>query len=220
MPPPFQLHIDELDLSVSALVDKPATPDYALSLAHGAGAPMTHPFMEGLATELANQGILTIRFNFPYMELGRRSPGSPKQAQAAIRTVIEFLDGEIGNLPVFIGGKSYGGRMSSELVSSESDLPVTGLIFYGFPLHAPGRPGKDRGDHLKSIGKPMLFLQGTRDNLAEKDLMDEVVKSLSNAKLVWFEDANHSFKVPKRAGISPDEMLASLARQTRQFMDS
>ena len=186
-----------------------------LVLAHGAGAGMNHPFMERLSEKLLGVGIATFRFNFSYMEKGSKRPDSPKKAHAAIlsayATCINY-----SSLPRFISGKSFGGRMASQLLADQ-DLDAKGLIFFGFPLHTPGKEGIKRADHLKTVNVPMLFLQGTRDTLAKVDLMKAVCDPLDLASLVFFEGADHSFKTLKRSGISEDEVLSDLVRTVKDW---
>jgi predicted alpha/beta-hydrolase family hydrolase len=173
-------------------------------VAHGAGAPATHPWMNTLATKLAEVGIEVFRFNFPYIEKGRKAPGSPKEAQEAWMEAIAQVDKKSGP-PLFLAGKSYGGRMGSHLLS-EYDYPdVKGIIYFGFPLHAPGKPGIDRAAHLKDIDCPQLFIQGTKDSLADIKLMRKVAGKLPEGTLVEIPEGDHSLKrkgVPEPAGLA------------------
>jgi uncharacterized protein len=165
----------------------------ALVVAHGAGAGMDHPFIAGFCEELAGAGVSALRFNFPYMEAGRRSPGSPKDATAAFAAVFEEATSRTGGRPVFAGGKSYGGRMAS--MAAADGMPAAGLVFLGYLLHAPGRADQPRDEHLYGLEVPMLFLQGTKDPFADSDVLGEVLRKLGKrATYVAFEDAGHSFE--------------------------
>ncbi|MEQ9424579.1 MAG: alpha/beta hydrolase [Cyclobacteriaceae bacterium] len=191
----------------------------SIILTHGAGAGMEHPFMTNLAEQLALSGINVFRFNFPYIERGKRVPGSPKENQQAIIDAVKELEGS--NQPLFVGGKSYGGRMASHCAADNAIQTVKGLVFFGFPLHAPGRDSKDRASHLADVGIPMLFLQGTGDKLANIDLISEVNDELgSKATLKTFQSADHSFKMPKKLGIDQLSMTRQLADQTQLWMKS
>jgi len=204
--------------TVSALWRRPDKAAFALVLAHGAGAGMQHAFMAGLAEALSGEGVATLRFQFPYMEKGRKRPDSPRIAQQAVEAAVRRAREMTGDLPLFAGGKSFGGRMTSQLAAEEGLDGVAGLVFYGFPLHAAGRPGNERAAHLTSVPQPMLFLQGTRDRLAEVDLMQEVCRKLPAATLLFVEDGDHSFRMLKRAGISDEAVIRQLARSTREWM--
>jgi predicted alpha/beta-hydrolase family hydrolase len=185
-----------------------------LVLAHGAGAGMEHPFMEELAMSLAERNIATMRFNFPYMEAGKKRPDTPAVAHQAVEAALKYaLKLTKKKLPVFLSGKSFGGRMSSQYLSEHDDAPVHGIIFFGFPLHAPGKPGIERGEHLKKIRRPMLFLSGTRDEFARLDLLKKVLKKLPTATLVKIENANHGFKAPGKK-----DVIAILAEETENWI--
>jgi len=165
----------------------------ALVVAHGAGAGMDHPFIEGFCEELADSGVSALRFNFPYLEAGRKSPGSPKDATAAVVAAVEAATTRTGGRPVFAGGKSYGGRMAS--LAAADGMPAAGLVFLGYPLHAPGRTDQVRDAHLYELTQPMLFLQGTKDPFADPDVLRGVLRTLGKrATSVPFEDAGHSFE--------------------------
>jgi predicted alpha/beta-hydrolase family hydrolase len=200
--------------AVSAVILEPASCTAMMTLAHGAGAGMNHTFMVRLAQALAERSIGTIRFNFPYMEQGKKRPDMPPTAHKAIEEVIEYTSKHYPALPLFVSGKSFGGRMSSQLLAKKTYSQVKGIIFYGFPLHPAGAPAIDRADHLRDITIPMLFLQGTRDALAEWSLITKVSASLSTAKLVSFEGADHSFKAKKT------ELIPELADATQSFIQS
>src|SRR5260370_18564007 len=185
---------------------------WLLGLAHGAGAGMSHPFMEKLADELAGVGAATFRYQFPYMEQRRRVPDQPTvlttTVVAAVRAAAEAAPG----LPLFAGGKSIGGRMTSQAAAQHPLDGVRGLVFFGFPLHPPNRPGTKRADHLAKITMPMLFLQGPRDTLADLKLLRPVCGKLgSRARLYVIETADHSFHVLKSSGRSDAEVVRELA---------
>jgi predicted alpha/beta-hydrolase family hydrolase len=193
---------------VSGLLIAPRDARAAYVLAHGAGAGMTHPFMAAAADGLAARGIATLRFQFPSMERGARRVDSPAVAQATVRAAVAEAARAMPGMPLFAGGKSFGGRMTSQAQAEAPLAGVRGLAFLGFPLHAAGRPSAERAAHLDRISIPMLFLQGSRDALASLDLLRPVVARLGKrATLAVFEHADHSFHVPARAG-SDAEVLA------------
>ncbi|MDN3657461.1 alpha/beta hydrolase [Ferruginibacter paludis] len=166
-------------------------------LAHGAGAGMNHTFMVTLSNALALKGIGTFRFNFPFMEKKKPRPDTPAVAHQAIAAAVAKAQQLFPSLPLFVAGKSFGGRMSSQYLSEYKNAAVKGTIFYGFPLHPAGKPSTDRAEHLKLVKQPMLFLQGTKDALATWELIEPVCKSLKRATLVKIEGADHSFKAGK-----------------------
>jgi predicted alpha/beta-hydrolase family hydrolase len=182
------------------------------AFAHGAGASMRHPFMERVAFHLAEGGIATLRYNFPYMEAGRQRPDPPGVLEATVRAAIDAAAELANDVPLLAGGKSMGGRMTSQALAKRTDARVRGIVFVGFPLHQPGKPAMDRAAHLYDIQVPMLFLQGTRDSLANIDLMTQLCDSLGNrATLHIIDDADHSFAVPKRTGKTSDDVYRELA---------
>ncbi len=172
-----------------------------MTLAHGAGAGMDHPFMENLAEALAAYHISTLRFNFPFTEAGKRRPDVPAVAHKTIEAAIQKAYNVEPSLPIVSAGKSFGGRMTSQYLAANPGSIVRGIIFYGFPLHPAGKPSMDRAAHLKEIKLPMLFLQGSRDALASPDLVEPLTSSMSNTKLIEFEGADHSFKSGKNNNI-------------------
>ena len=184
--------------SVSAEVTEAGQMTAIMTLAHGAGAGMHHPFMVSLATELASLGIGTLRFNFPYMENKKGRPDTPAVAHQSVAAAIASATDLFPTLPLFPAGKSFGGRMTSQFLSKGSPVAVKGAVFFGFPLHAPGKPSMDRAEHLPQVKVPMLFLQGSRDEFAEWKLIESVCARLDASTLTRFEGANHSFKVAKR----------------------
>ena len=196
---------------VSALLDRPPDAWLLYVLAHGAGAGMQHRFLESMARALSVRGVATLRYQFPYMEAGAKRPDSPAVAEAAVRGAVELATELAGGIPVVAGGKSFGGRMTSG--AAARSLPgVRGLVFLGFPLHPPGKPGTERADHLDSVVVPMLFLQGTRDQFAQLDLVTTVCRRLgTRATLHLIEDGDHSFNVPKRTGRGSAAVMDELA---------
>ena len=187
--------------SISLLEVSPSDARAVVVLAHGAGAGMKHRFMEALAMGLAELSIATVRFNFPYVENGRKRPDAPGIAEKAVEKVMEYAHTRFPKLPLFLAGKSFGGRMSSQLLSKYSPPWVRGIIFYGFPLHPTGAPGTDRAKHLSLVKVPMLFLSGTKDTLADMSLLEGVIKTLPKAQLIKFEGADHSFNRAKTDNI-------------------
>lgn len=204
--------------TVSALLELPGDAFALLVLAHGAGAGMRHPFMETVARELGEQGVATLRYQFPYLEAGKKRPDRPPVAMDAVRAAVQTALGWCPDLPCFAGGKSFGGRMTSQ-AAAEGMLPgVAGLVFFGFPLHAPNRPGIARAEHLARVGVPLLFLQGSRDAFADLGLLRPVLADLPGTpELHVISDADHSFKVPKRAGREPGAIIAELAARTASW---
>ena len=182
---------------VSGISLIPADASLILVLAHGAGAGMQHFFMEDLANQLAANGIATFRYNLHYMEHGKKRPDPPAIAHKTISMVADYVHTNYPSLKIYLSGKSFGGRMSSQLMAKSPLDYVHGLIFYGFPLHAIGKDGVERAEHLSEINVPMLFLQGTKDKLARLDLIESVTADLSNTQLTILEGADHSFKVKK-----------------------
>jgi uncharacterized protein len=201
---------------VSGLLALPAKARACYVLAHGAGAGMTHPFMDAVAAELAERGIATLRYQFPYMEKGGKRPDPPALAQAAVRAAVAEAARVAPKLPLFAGGKSFGGRMTSQAQAAKPLGGVLGLVFLGFPLHPAKKPSRERAKHLSDVKVPMLFLQGTRDALAELSELEPACEALEpRATLTLFQDADHSFHVPARSGRTDAavraEMLDALA---------
>ena len=194
--------------SVSALLIQPKDARACFVFAHGAGAGMTHSFMEQAAAGLAGRGIATLRYQFPYMEKASRRPDPPAIAHAAVRAAVAQAARKCPGLPLIAGGKSFGGRMTSQAQAKAPLAGVRGLAFLGFPLHAAGKPSIDRADHLTEVDVPMLFLQGTNDKLAEMQLLKPVVERLKPlATLHVIEAADHSFHVPARSGRNDREVM-------------
>src|SRR5881296_1721699 len=192
---------------VSGLLQAPREARACCVLAHGAGAGMTHPFMTAIAKGLAERGTATLRYQFPYMEQGSKRPDAPKLAQATVRAAVLEESRLLPELALFAGGKSFGGRMTSQ-AQAASPLPgVRGLVFLGFPLHPPGQPSNERAKHLLDVKIPLLFLQGTRDDFAHLPLLESLCKQLgARATLKLFQDADHSFHVPARTGRKDSEI--------------
>lgn len=211
--------------SVSGLLQLPAQARACLVVAHGAGAGMQHPFMGQVATGLAERGIGTLRYQFPYMQKGSRRPDPPKVCHATVRAAIAMASRLAPSLPLLAGGRSFGGRMTSQAQAAAPLPGVRGLVFLGFPLHPSRQPSDTRADHLSSVQIPMLFLQGTRDELAVLELLEPVVRRLGDlATLKLFADANHSFHVPARTGRNDaqvrSEMLDAVASWTESIIKS
>ena len=206
---------------VSALLMRPAKARWILALAHGAGAGMMHPFLEKLARKLAEAGVATLRYQFPYMEQRRRMPDSPTVAAATVAAAVRSAAETVPGLPVLAGGKSFGGRMSSQAASQQLLEGVRGLVFFGFPLHPPNKPGTKRAEHLAKVPMPMLFLQGTRDTLANLSLLKPICSSLgSRATLHVIESADHSFHVVKSSGKTDADVLRELAQTTASWAEN
>jgi uncharacterized protein len=204
---------------VSGLWLKPAKARASLVLAHGAGAGMAHASMTALATGLAARGIATLRYQFPYMERGSKRPDRAALAHAAVRAAAAKALQLAGKLPLFAGGKSFGGRMTSQAQAIAALPGVRGLVFFAFPLHLAGKPAVARAIHLSEVDVPMLFLQGTRDALAELDLLRPVVAGLGvRATLVLAPDADHAFHVPAKTGRKDADVLAALLDAAAAWM--
>jgi predicted alpha/beta-hydrolase family hydrolase len=202
--------------TVSGLLQKPASVEACYVFAHGAGAGMDHTFMEAIAQGLAERGIATLRFNFPFMEQGSKRPDSPAVAHAAIRATVAEAARHMPDVPLFAGGKSYGGRMSTQAQAAEPLPGVQGIVLVGFPLHPAGKPSTDRAAHLTDVKLPMLFLQGTRDALADLDLITRTTASLGKkATLHIVDGADHAFHVLVRSGRTDaqvrEELLDTMA---------
>ena len=204
---------------VSGVLMLPDAARALLVFAHGAGAGMHHNFMETMAAKLAEARIGTFRFQFPYMERGGSRPDPKPDLLGTVRSAVAEAARRAGGLPLFAGGKSMGGRMTSMACAEETLEGVRGLIFFGFPLHAPGKPSTERAEHLNSVGVPMLFLQGTRDEFADLSLLMPVIKRLNKrATLHVIEHADHSFHVPKSSGRNDDDVLKELRDAVAEFV--
>jgi predicted alpha/beta-hydrolase family hydrolase len=196
---------------VSAILTAPARPKGLYVFAHGAGAGIRHRFMEAVAERLDEHGLATFRYQFPYMEAGRRAPNPAPVLVKTVRSAVAEAAKLLPGVRLVAGGKSMGGRMTSTAAAEEPLPGVLGLAFFGFPLHAAGRPSADRGAHLRDVRLPMLFLQGTRDKLAELDLLSPLLATLRpKPRLELVEEGDHSFHVPKRTGKTDDGVLDDL----------
>ena len=187
--------------------------------AHGAGAGMRHAFMAAFAEGLAERRIATLRYDFPYMEKGSKRPDPPAVAHAAVRAAVAEAAAKAEGLPLFAGGKSFGGRMTSQAQAKAPLAGVRGLVFVGFPLHPAGKPGIERADHLSGVALPMLFLQGTRDELADLALIGGVVEGLGErATLALFDDADHAFHVRARSGSNDAQLREAMLDRTADWI--
>jgi predicted alpha/beta-hydrolase family hydrolase len=222
MTPPEELRFRASESSgdVSALLLRPGDARWLLVVAHGAGAGMRHPFMQGVAERLAERRIATFRYQFPYIEAGKRRPDVPRILMATVRSAVAAAAETTGDFSLLAGGKSLGGRMTAS-AAAEAALPgVRGLVFFGFPLHAPGKRGSERGAHLADVSMPMLFLQGTRDSLADLELLRPLVADVGErATLHVVADADHGFHVPKRSGCDDADVLDELADATAEWAE-
>jgi uncharacterized protein len=196
---------------VSGLLLVPDRPKACVVLAHGAGAGMAHPFMAAMATGMHDRGLATLRYQFPSMENGSRRPDRPSVAQAAVRAAVDEAGLRLPGLPLFAGGKSFGGRMTSQAQAESPLSNVRGIVLLGFPLHPANKPSVGRAVHLFGVELPMLFLQGDRDALANPVLINQVVEAIGDtATLVTFADADHSFHVPARTGRTDKQVMADV----------
>jgi predicted alpha/beta-hydrolase family hydrolase len=204
---------------VSARLELPAHARACYVLAPGAGAGMDHPFLSAAAATLATLGIATLRYQFPYMERGARRPDAPPLCHATVRAAVALAAQLAPGLPLFAGGRSFGGRMSSQAQALEPLPGVRGLVFLGFPLHPAGSPGETRARHLERVQLPMLFVQGTRDALAERALVSALAARLgTRATLGFVEDADHAFHVPARGGRTDAEVRSALLHTAAAWM--
>ena len=208
----LSLEVSPVIGAVTAEYTIPDAPKHIMTLAHGAGAGMQHAFMVGLASSLAEVGIATLRFNFPFTEHMKGRPDTPAVAHATIAAAIAHARESYPGLPLYAAGKSFGGRMSSQYLAANPGVKVKGIVFYGFPLHPAGKPGIERAEHLHEIKTRMLFLQGTKDDLAVWDLISSVCASLPKATLVKIDGANHMFKAGKR------DVMAELVEATKGWV--
>ena len=205
--------------TVSGLWLAPKNARACLVLAHGAGAGMAHPSMAAIAEGLEERGVATLRFQFPYMERGSKRVDSPRVAHAAVRAAVSEARRRAGTLPLFAGGKSFGGRMTSQTQAEAPLEDVRGLVFFGFPLHPAGAPSVERAAHLKDVGMAMLFLQGSNDPLADVSLMRPAVAALGRrATLRLFADADHSFHVTKRSGRTNAAVMGEVLDVAAEWM--
>src|SRR5688572_5271860 len=214
----IQLQVGERVGVVEGLLQVPASPALLYVFAHGAGAGMRHPFMAQIATRLQELRAATLRYQFPYMQSGRGRPDVPAVLEATVRATIREGRALLPDVPLIAGGKSMGGRMTSQLLAKEPDLPVKGIAFVGFPLHQRNKPGRARAAHLFDVVQPMLFVQGTRDALADLALLKEVTAELgSKAVLHIIDGADHSFGAPKKSGRTAADIQQEIARAIVEF---
>lgn len=212
--------LDGEEQRVSGLFERPSNARACYVMAHGAGAGMTHAFMAQMAAGLAERGVATLRFQFPYMESGAKRTDSPKVAQAAVRAAVAEASRLARDLPLFAGGKSFGSRMTSQAQADSPLIGVRGLIFLGFPLHTAGSPSDGRAVHLAEVQIPMLFLQGTRDQLADAALMKTVVATLGiRARLAMQEGADHMFHVLVRSGRTDSQVQAAMLDEMAAWIE-
>jgi len=215
----MELQIPTPHGDVAGLALLPAGAEWLYVLAHGAGAGMRHHFMEAIAGRLADHAVGTLRYEYPYMSAGSKRPDPARKNEAVTRAVCEFAGREFANLKLCAGGKSMGGRMTSQAQAAAPLARIEALVFLGFPLHAPGRPAAARGEHLEGVNIPMLFFQGTRDTLADLTLLEPICSALGDrATLHIIAGADHSFAVLKRSGRTADEVLDEIAQTTASWL--
>ncbi len=216
----LRIAVPEFATEVSGILLRPARPRALYVLAHGAGAGMRHAFMESIALQLATRGIATLRYQFPYVEAASRRIDPEPKLLATVRAAVEAGRSAAAGVTLVAGGKSMGGRMTSRAAAAAPLEGVAGIVFLGFPLHPAGQPGRSRADHLAQVPHPMLFLQGTRDSLADLDLLTPIVAKLApRATLHVVEGADHGFHVLKRSGRTDDAVLAELAETTSAWVE-
>ncbi|MCA9291764.1 MAG: alpha/beta fold hydrolase [Phycisphaerales bacterium] len=207
-----EIDVPDVSRAVDAVWQRPDDARLALVLAHGAGAGMHHPFMTRLADALTERAVAVLRYQFPYMQAGSRRPDPPRTLVATVRAAVDHVAHLAPDLPRFAGGKSMGGRMTTTAAAAPPGLDVRGLVCVGFPLHPAKRPGTGRATHLRTVALPLLFLQGTRDALADLDLLRPIVAALGpRACLHIVDGADHGFAVLKRSGRTADEVMTELA---------
>lgn len=220
----LRIPVSERAGAVSALIERPRGAHALLALAHGAGADMHHRFMEAAVAALAREGVATLRYQFPYSEAGKKRPDHRSHLVATVRAAAAAATREARGLPLLAGGKSMGGRMTSLAIADETDGrfdAVRGVVFFGFPLHPAGSPSDERAEHLARVPQPLLFLQGSRDRLADLDRLRPQLRALGRrARLHVIDEGDHSFHVPKRTGRSDEDVLAELAALVAKWADA
>jgi len=217
---PVKIKVSDKIGDVSGLFYSPGEPKSITVFAHGAGAGMKAKFMEAVSLALANRNIATLRFNFPYIENGKKIPDPKPVATAAVAAAVQKAVKLCPNVPVFGSGKSFGGRMTSTAASEGMVPELKGIIFFGFPLHAPGKPSNERAEHLYKVNIPMLFLQGTRDALANMDLLKPVIKKIGKkAELFIIEGADHSFHLTKEYKMKDSEAMEIMCDEVNRWME-
>jgi len=218
MPAELSFVASEEKGEVDAILIRPKKPVAVLILAHGAGANLRHVHMTNIAEALAVVGIATLRFNFPYMQQGKPRTDNIPTCVQTFASAIRLTRNKVRHLPMYIGGHSFGGRMSSHYMAETADDRVSGLVYFSFPLHNAKKPATKRADHLPTILKPMLFLSGTRDGLADLSLLKPIVQTLDNGKLHELDTADHSFKILKRTRQSSEDVYTEASRVTADWM--
>jgi len=218
MPAELSFVASEEKGEVDAILIRPKKPVAVLILAHGAGANLRHVHMTNIAEALAVVGIATLRFNFPYMQQGKPRTDNIPTCVQTFASAIRLTRNKVRHLPMYIGGHSFGGRMSSHYMAETADDRVSGLVYFSFPLHNAKKPDTKRADHLPTILKPMLFLSGTRDGLADLSLLKPIVQTLDNGKLHELDTADHSFKILKRTRQSSEDVYTEASRVTADWM--
>lgn len=217
----IRIKVSEKSGEVSGILVMPEMAEYLLLFAHGAGAGMGHAFMEKMAGFLADVQIATLRYNFPYTEKNGKRPDYAPVLIETVQTAHSTARAYAQNLPILAGGKSMGGRMTSTAASKGLLTDVKGIVFFGFPLHAPGKPSNERAEHLYHVKAPMLFLQGSKDKLADLTLLEPVIKKLeTKATLYIVEGGDHSFHLPKTAGKKDEDIFKELAHKVKEWADS
>jgi predicted alpha/beta-hydrolase family hydrolase len=215
---PLKIEVPDIGV-VSGLWQAPARPSARLVLAHGAGAGMTHRSMVAIADGFEGLGVATLRYQFPYMEKGGKRPDRPAVAHATVRAAVEAARKRADGLPLFAGGRSFGGRMTSQAQALAPLADVQGLVFFAFPLHPAGKPSLTRAEHLVDVAIPMLFLQGSKDALAQLDLLQQTVADLGDrATMDLIADADHAFHVPAKTGRKDAEVLAASLTTAQRWM--
>lgn len=218
---PLEIQLPDARRASALLVEPEEATRLLYVLGHGAGAGMTHPFLGAVAERLARRGIATLRYQFPYMDAGRRSPDAPRVLESTVRRAIETAAETAPDLTIIAGGKSMGGRITSHVAAVDPPPHLGGLVFLGYPLHAPKKPDTKRARHLGAIRTPMLFLQGTRDNLADLGLVQSVVEDLGQkATLQVIDGGDHSFKVLKRSGRTETEVICEIVDSISEWAKS
>lgn len=216
----IQFHVSEKAGDVSGIIVLPDVVEYLYLFAHGAGAAMNHSFMEKMAGFLADQNIATFRYNFPYTEKNGKRPDHSSLLMETVKAAYQEAASRIKDIPVLAGGKSMGGRMTSMAAAKGMLKDIKGIVFFGFPLHAPGKPSDERAAHLCQVKVPMLFLQGTKDKLADLTLLKPVLEKMKNISTLYTVDGgDHSFHLPKSAGKNDEDVMKDLAKKVKEWAD-
>ena len=214
-----KIKINDETGEVSIKINASENPKYILLLAHGAGAGIFNKFLNKIASGIADKNGIVLRFNFPYMENGKKLPGRPQPNIKTVGGVISYVKKEYPQLPVFLSGKSYGGRICSHWIEQNTANEIKGIIYFGFPLHAPGKKSIERANHLYAISVPQLFIQGTRDALADLSLIKEVISKCPKAYSLFIEHADHSFNISQKyASLTKEDVLSKIVNQADQWI--